>query len=95
MLHAHMSGQVPSPSGTLPGDIRLVLAAKQRYNHKKDSSVKINEASTNPEILTVGYCTYFLNKGETITFQGNQYFTHSYLFGIVLGNTNSPLSIWL
>jgi hypothetical protein len=79
----------------LPGDIRHVLAAKQGNIHKKGSSVKVNEAATIPDILTVGDRTYFLNKDETINFQGNQYFTHSTLFGIVLHNTNSLLPIWL
>jgi hypothetical protein len=77
MLLAHMSGQLPSPSGTSPGDIRHVLAAKRGNVHKKGSSVKVNEASTNPDTLTVGDRTYFLNKGVTITFQGHQYFTYS------------------
>jgi hypothetical protein len=77
MLLAHMSGQLPSANGTSPGDIRHVLAAKRGYVHKKGSLVKVNEASTNTDTLTVGDCTYFLNKGETITFQGHQYFTYS------------------
>jgi hypothetical protein len=54
MLLAHMPGQVLSPSGTSPGDIRNVLAAKRGNIQKKGSSVKVNEASTNPDIITVG-----------------------------------------
>jgi hypothetical protein len=61
---AHMSWQVPSPSGTSPGDIRHVLASKQGNIQQKGNSVKVNEAFTNPDILTVGDCTYFLNKGK-------------------------------
>ena len=76
MLLAHMSGQSASADGSSPGDIRHVLAAKQG-NSKKGKVVKVNETSTTPDTLTVGDRTYFLNKGETITFQGNQYFTHS------------------
>ena len=33
----------------------------------------------------VGGCTYFLNKVETITFQGNQYFTHSTFIRYCIG----------
>jgi hypothetical protein len=69
MLLAHMSGQSPSPDGTSPGDILHVLAAKR-------GNVNNNETYTNPDTLTVCDCTY-LNKGETITFQGHQYFTYS------------------
>jgi hypothetical protein len=58
-------------------DIRHVIAAKRGNIHKKGSLVNVNEASTNPDILTVGDRTYFLNKGKTVTFQGNQYFTRS------------------
>jgi hypothetical protein len=64
MLLAHTSGQLPSPNGTSPGDIRHVLAAKRGNIHKKGNSVKVNEASTNPDTLTVGDCTYFLNKAK-------------------------------
>jgi hypothetical protein len=77
MLLPHKSGQSPSPNGTLPGDIRHVIAGKQSHVHKKGNSVKVNKGSTNPDTLTVGDRTYFLNKGETITFQGHQYFTYS------------------
>jgi hypothetical protein len=70
ILLAHMSGQSPSPNGTSPGDIRHVIAAKRGNVHMKGSSVKVNEASTNPDTLAVGD-TYFLYKGETITFQGH------------------------
>jgi hypothetical protein len=34
---------------------------------------QVNEAYTTPDTLTVGERTYFLNKGETLTFQGHQY----------------------
>jgi hypothetical protein len=77
MLLAHMSGQLPSPNGTSPGDILQVLSAKRGNLNKNGNSVKVHEACTNPDTHTVGDCTYFLNKGETITFQGHQYFTYS------------------
>jgi hypothetical protein len=57
-----MSGQLSSPNGTLPGDIRHVLAAKRGNIHKKGCSLKVNEASTNPATLTVDDRTYFLIK---------------------------------
>jgi hypothetical protein len=51
MLLEHMSGEMPSPNGTSPGDIRHVLAARQGNFYKKVISVKVNEASTNPDTL--------------------------------------------
>jgi hypothetical protein len=71
--------------GSSPGDIRHVLAAKQRYSNKNDKSLKVNETLLTPDTLTVGDRTYFLNKGETIKFQGNQYFTHSTLIRYCIG----------
>jgi hypothetical protein len=85
MLVAQMSGQLPSPNGTSPGDIRHVLASKRGNIHKKGNSVKVNKASINPDTLMVGDCTYFLNKGETITFQGHQYFTYSTVVHYCIG----------
>jgi hypothetical protein len=73
-LLAHMAGRVST--GTSPGDIRNVLAAKQRPNGK-GRSVKVNEASTAPDTFSSVDTTYYLNKGETITFQGCQYSTHT------------------
>ena len=74
MLLCHMAGR--SSNNTSPGDIRQVLAAKQGSSNKR-KSVKVNEATTTPEIFTLGDTTYYLNKDETINFQGNQYSAHS------------------
>jgi hypothetical protein len=43
-------------------------------------------ASTNKDTLTVGDCTYFLNKRETIAFQGHQYFTYSTFVQYCIGH---------
>jgi hypothetical protein len=85
MLIVNMSGQPTSVEGTSPGDIRHVLAARQDNDSKKGKTVKVNTESTTPDTLTVGDPTYFLNKGETITFQGNQYFTHSTIICYCIG----------
>ena len=65
-----------SSNGTSPGDIRQVLASKQGPA-SKHKSVKVNEATKTPESFTLGDTTYYLNKDETISFQGHQYFAHS------------------
>jgi hypothetical protein len=73
-LLAPMAGRVSA--GTSPGDIQNVLAAKQLPNGK-GRSVKVHEASTAPDTLSLGDTTYYLNKGEAITFQGCRYSTHA------------------
>ena len=73
-LLAHMAGR--TSSGTSPGDIRKVLAAKQGPAAKKNKSIKANESSIAPETVTIDDVTYYLNKGETITFHGHQYSAH-------------------
>jgi hypothetical protein len=63
-------------AGTSPGDIRKVLAAKQGP-HGKGKTLKANEVATAPDTLTLGDTTYYLNKGEILSFQGRQYSAHS------------------
>jgi hypothetical protein len=73
-LLAHMSGR--SASGTTtPGVIRKVLAAKQGASTSKGKTVKVNETSTAPATFTLGDTTYYINKGETITINGQQYYS--------------------
>ena len=74
-LLAHMAGR--TPSGESAGDIRKVLAAKQTGSGNKNKNLKANETVSVPDTLTVNNTTYYLNKGESISFQGHQYFTHS------------------
>jgi hypothetical protein len=81
---AHMSGQT-SCGESAQADIRHVLAAKQGNDSRKGRSVKVNEAYTTPDMLTIADTMYYLNKGETITFQGHQYFTHSTLIQYCVG----------
>jgi hypothetical protein len=57
-LLAHMAGRVSA--GTSLGDIWNILAAKQRPNGK-GRSVKVNEASTAPDMFSLGDTTYYLN----------------------------------
>jgi hypothetical protein len=83
-LLAYISGQSTS-NGSSPGDICHVFAAKQSTVGKKGKTLKVNKTSIAPDSLTVGNCTYFLNKGETITFQGRQYFTHSTVIQYCVG----------
>jgi hypothetical protein len=89
-LLAYMSGR-SVPDGSTPGDIRQVLAAKQGGNKPRGKNVKVNETSTTPDTLTVGDRTYFLNKGETISFQGHQYFTHSTVIQYCVGQHESSI----
>jgi hypothetical protein len=68
-LLAHMAGR------SLPfGDICHVLAAKQKS--EKGKNRKVNTSKSEPGTLKLGDSTHFLNKGETITFNGQQYSTH-------------------
>jgi hypothetical protein len=75
-LLAHMSGQTSS-GGSAQADICHVLEPKQSNGGCKGGNVKVNEESTTPDMLSILDTTYCLNKGETITLQGHQYFTHS------------------
>jgi hypothetical protein len=68
-LLAYMSGQHSSSE-----DIRQVLAAKKVTSKQKKRQV--NEGNLAPSSLSFNGDTYYLNKGETITFQGHQYTAH-------------------
>jgi uncharacterized membrane-anchored protein len=69
-LLAYMAGRTSSA-----GDIRQVLAANSTPE-KKYKSRKANESVSAPSTVQVGDKTYYLNKGETFTFQGNTYSAH-------------------
>ena len=64
-LLAYMAGR--SNNNTSAGDIRYVLAAKRSQD--KGKSRKVNESKSAPSTVQIGDTTYYLNKGETITFQ--------------------------
>jgi Reverse transcriptase (RNA-dependent DNA polymerase) len=82
-LLAHMAGR--SSTGTSPGDIRKVLASKQGPTNK-NKTIKSNEtALTAPETLTVDDTTYYLNKGETVSFKGCHYSAHSSMIQYCVG----------
>jgi hypothetical protein len=68
-LLAHMAGRSLSS-----GDIRHVLAAKQKSDKAKNQ--KVNASKSEPGTLKLGDTIHFLKKGETITFNGQQYSTH-------------------
>lgn len=53
------------------------MAANQSNGGCKTKNVKVNEWSTTPDALTIVEKMYYLNKGETIAFQGRKNFTHS------------------
>jgi Reverse transcriptase (RNA-dependent DNA polymerase) len=57
-----------------PGDIRNVLAAKRVP--EKGKNRKVNEGESAPSTVQIGEQTYYLNKGETIMFQGHHYSAH-------------------
>jgi hypothetical protein len=71
-LLAYMAGR--GSEGTI-GDIRNFLAAKREPDNKSKSRTA-NESRSAPSTVKIGNTTYYLNKGETITFQGHQYFAH-------------------
>jgi hypothetical protein len=68
-LLAIMAGQ-----GSSSGDIRQVLATKSTPDKSKNRQA--NESKLAPSTVQVGDATYYLNKGETMTFQGHQYSSH-------------------
>jgi hypothetical protein len=68
-LLAHMAGRSSSS-----GDIRHVLAAKQKSDKGKNQKVNASKSETGN--LKLGDTKYFLNKGETITFNGQPYSAH-------------------
>jgi hypothetical protein len=69
-LLAFMAGRETGSAG----DIRHVLAAKRAPDKNKNR--KVNESKSAPSTVQVGNTTYYLNKGETITFQGYHYSAH-------------------
>jgi hypothetical protein len=81
-LLAYLSGRTSSDTG----DICQVLAAKQSNENSKNR--KAHESSTAPSSVQVYDVNYYLNKGETITFQGHQYSTHIRLFRYRIGQHN-------
>jgi hypothetical protein len=56
------------------GDVRQVLASKQTPD--KNKKRQVHENNSTPSSVTIDGLTYHLNKGETISFQGNQYTAH-------------------
>jgi CHASE2 domain-containing sensor protein len=68
-LFAFMAGQ-----GSSSGDIRQVLATKRTPDKSKIRQA--NESKLTPSTVQVGDTTYYLIKGESITFQGHQYSSH-------------------
>jgi hypothetical protein len=69
--------RITPTGGSSQVDICHDLVANQGNSGGKGRSFKENETSTTPDTLTMADTTYFLNKGESISFQGHQYFTHS------------------
>jgi hypothetical protein len=75
-------------------DICHVLATNQGSSGRKGRSFEANETSTTLDKWKSANTIYFLNKGETIAFQGYQYFTHSTMI-CALVNTSLHLTPWL
>ena len=70
-LLAYMAGR----NADVSGDIRQVLAAKRPP--PKGKVRKANESQSIPSTVQFGDTTYYLNKGETINFQGQNYSAHT------------------
>jgi hypothetical protein len=68
-LLAYIAGQKSSC-----GDVRQVLASKQTPD--KNKKCQVNKGNSAPSSVVVDSNTYFLNKGESINFQGHQYTMH-------------------
>jgi hypothetical protein len=68
-LLAYMAGQKSAC-----GDVRRVLASKQTPG--KNKKLQANENTSTPSSVTIDGLTYYLNKGQTLNFQGNQYTAH-------------------
>jgi hypothetical protein len=64
-LLAYMAGQKSSC-----GDVRQVLASNQTPD--KNKKRQANENTSTSISITIDGLTYYLNKGETLNFQGNQ-----------------------
>jgi hypothetical protein len=61
-------------SDTSPGNIRQVLASNSAPT--KNKTLKGHETISDPSTFQVEDQTYFLNKGELVNFQGNNYSEH-------------------
>jgi hypothetical protein len=68
-LLAYMAGQQKSS-----GDIHQVLAEKRAPDKQKKRQV--NESASAPPMIAMNGDTYYLHKGESIHYQGHQYFSH-------------------
>jgi hypothetical protein len=86
-LLIHTTGITPT-GGSPQADICHVLASKQGDSSRKGRNFKANETSITADTLKIADTTYFRNKGETITFQGHQYFTHSTMIQYCIGQQN-------
>jgi hypothetical protein len=71
-LLAYMAGRGTEET---PGNIRNVLAAKRAPDNKGRNRTA-NKNTAVPSTVKIGDIMYYLNKGETITFQGHRYFSH-------------------
>ena len=69
--NAYLAFMAGRDNDTSAGDIRHVLATKRAPDKKKVR--KANETKSAPSSVTIGDKTYYLNKGETISFQGHHY----------------------
>jgi hypothetical protein len=65
VLLAYMAGQKPPC-----GEVCQVLASKQTPD--KNKKRQVHENNSTPSSVTIDGLTYHSNKGETISFQGNQ-----------------------
>jgi hypothetical protein len=57
--------------GASSGDVRQVLATRRTPDKNKNRQA--NKSKLAPSTVQIGDTTYYLNKGETNTFQGHQY----------------------
>jgi hypothetical protein len=58
-----------------PGDTRHVVASNRAPI--KNKTHKAHESISAPSTFQVGDQIYYLNKGETVNFQGNNYYAHT------------------
>jgi hypothetical protein len=67
-LLAYLAGQQTSS-----GDIRVLAAKRAPAKQKKR---QVTECASAPPTITMNGDTYYLHKGESIHYQGHQYFSH-------------------
>jgi hypothetical protein len=77
-LLACMAGQQ-----SFSGDIHQVLAAKRAPDKQKKQQV--NESTSAPPTLTMNGDTYYFHKGESIRYQGHQFFSNMTKFHYQVG----------